>query len=82
MLGYGRAYGCGHIAHTAVVHLHILPYHGLPYYRIYGAGLLDEYKAVHMAAQTQPAEMALGNIKMRHKEFLAKARRRSFHHIL
>lgn len=59
LFGYRRKIRRSDIAHTPMVHLYFFPHTGLTTYRLYGAGILDEYEKLHPYAQAQPNEVAV-----------------------
>ncbi len=51
LFGHRRKIRRSDFSHTPMVHLYFFPYSGLTTYRVYGAGILDEYEKLHPDAQ-------------------------------
>lgn len=47
LFGYRRKIRRSDFSHTPMVHLYFFPHTGLTTYRLYGAGILDEYEKLH-----------------------------------
>ena len=61
---YWRKNGYRYIPDPYVVHIHIVPYHGITHCCVYGNGVLDEHKALYPECEEESAEVFVGKLKI------------------